>query len=340
MDKLREIIDFDTLDISKFYLGKISENYYHEKRFIKDKIEGDTLDINFYLNSKKEEKQLIDIVLNQDKTVLLGNPGIGKTKELEVLFKTLWERKNELEIIPFFININIFRNSKNFEDLIKYKDWKDFEKKCFIIDGLDEIPDPQDFISALKFFLENYNESIKIIISCRTNIYEKYLLRIDDFEYYYLNNLSDLQIINILKNTFAINITFEDLDKYRVFLENPFNLNLFGHFYKENQKFPQTIFEAFELSIDQELILLNKKKFVKSELIDEIHAKHILTEIAIINELMHQNYIESEDLYNLIGKEDKSLIEKISLIEKNQDSKKFIFRHQNYQEFLSAKYIS
>jgi hypothetical protein len=339
LEKLKKK-DFENLDIKKFYSGKTLENYNHEKRFIKGKIDKDIFDINFFLDKKKDQKELIDIVLEKNNIVLLGNPGIGKTKELEFLFKTLWGKKNELEIIPFFINIKNFNKSVNFEYLIKYSDWKSFERLCFIIDGLDEIPYPQDFISALLLFLQNNNENVKIIISCRTNIYEKYLIKIDDFKYYYLDGLNDFQIKNILKNNFDVNIIYQELNKYRVFLENPFNLNLFGLFHKENGKFPLTIAEAFELSVNKELTLLNREKFVKSEQIDEIHVIHILQEIAIVNELMHQDFIEEKNIYYLFGKDDKSLVEKISFIEKNPESKSFAFRHKNYQEFLSAKYIS
>ncbi|WP_175623472.1 NACHT domain-containing protein [Chryseobacterium schmidteae] len=329
----------DNLDISKFSTSKRMEEYEHEERLIRTNTYENSESRILWLEENKEQGvKLKDVLNNKDKIVLLGNPGIGKSKELENLFKNLWNEMERAELIPFFLYIKNFRSNDSIEKLIKYKEWENLDKICFIIDGLDEISDIQDFISELEFFLEkNDDKNIKVVISCRTNIYEKYLVKIDDFEYFYLDNLKDKQIVNILKNSFSIDISYGELNKYRVFLENPFNLNLFGKFYIENSRFPNNIVEAFELSINQELKLLNKEKFIKSDRIDLIHIGKILQKIAITNELMQKNGIEEKDLYSLLGEKEKYIIEKNSFIEKIPESTSFIFRHKNYQEFLGSK---
>ena len=330
--------NFEDLDIKKFYSGKEFIEYIHEKRWIKNELKQN--DLLFQID---DDKGLgIEEILKENKhIVLLGHPGIGKTKELEYLFQKLWKEKSNSGIIPFFLNIRNFRSTTKFEDLIKYKNWKDFDNIYLFIDGLDEIPNIQDFISALENFIEdNEDKNFKIVVSCRTNIYEKYIVDIQSFKYFYLDNLNDYQIKSILKNNFDISINIKDLNKFRIFLENPFNLNLFGNFYNEHGKFPDTISEAFQLSISKELNLLNKEKFAKSEIIDTVHVLNILEKIAITNELMQRNFILEDDVYAMIGKVEKGDFEKISFIEKMPDNKLYIFRHQNYQEFLAADYLS
>lgn len=330
----------DNLDIRKFYFNKKLEEYQHEERLIKTNLD-DSENISFWLADKEQGAKLKDIITNKDKVILLGNPGIGKTKELENLFKSLWDEKDKTELVPFFLNIKIFQNNNSFQELIKYDDWQNLDDICFIIDGLDEIPDIESFLSALELFLERNDEkNIKIIVSCRTNIYEKFSVRIEDSEYFYLQNLTDKQIKRLLSNNFNVEISYQELHKYRIFLETPFNLNLFGNFHKENDRFPTNISEAFELSISQELNLLNKEKFKKSDSLDIIHVEKVLQKTAVTCELMQKNGIDEKDLYSLLGKDEKSLFEKISFIEKNPESASFIFRHKNYQEFLAAKYIS
>lgn len=330
--------NFEDLDIQKFYSGKEFIKYIHEKRFIKNDLKQSDL---FYQIDDDKGLGLEEILKENQHIVLLGHPGIGKTKELQYLFLKLWNEKSKSGIIPFFLNIRNFRTTTKFEELIKYKNWKDFENIYLFIDGLDEIPNIQDFISALENFIgDNEDKNFNIVISCRTNIYEKYIVEIQSFKYFCLDNLNDYQIKSILKNNFDISISIQDLNKFRIFLENPFNLNLFGDFYKEHGKFPDTISEAFELSINKELNLLNKEKFAKSEIIDTVHVRNILEKIAFTNELMQRNFILEEDLYAMIGKVEKGDFEKISFIEKIPDTKMYIFRHQNYQEFLAAEYLS
>ena len=73
---------------------------YYEPRFIKNSKNNIEL-----LFSEEESKQtLLDLSKKNDKIVLLGNPGIGKTTELLLLFEKLWELKDVELNFPFFIN--------------------------------------------------------------------------------------------------------------------------------------------------------------------------------------------------------------------------------------------
>ena len=174
-----------------------NEKYYEIRNVIKSDKKG----LNFYSDEINNSKTLEDIVFENGKIVLLGNPGVGKSKELENLFNLLWNKIEENGIIPFSINLKNFRSVINFEDLLAYKDWQNLPQIIFILDGLDEIAEIEDFLSAFEIFMNKHKLSnYKYVISCRTNIYEKYLVNISNFETFYLEDLSIEQSGSILKD--------------------------------------------------------------------------------------------------------------------------------------------
>ncbi len=313
------------------------KNKYYEPRYIKNS----TNNIEFSLFEDENKRRLSDLLIDNDKIVLLGNPGIGKTTELELLFEKLSENKDESLNYPFYINLKNFRKNHKFEDLVPFENWNELPNVTFILDGLDEIAEIHDFLSELDFFLnKNRDRNIKVVLSCRTNIYEKYLVRIPEFNYYYIDTLTDKQINNILKKRINKELNNLELQKHRAYIENPFNLNLFIGFYESKGRFPETQNETWELFIESELEKLNKETFIKSSEIDIPHIKKCLEKIAFTSEIMQKNFINGDNLLELIGKEDKQIIEKISLIDRLPNSPNFVFRHKNYQEFFSAKYLS
>jgi predicted NACHT family NTPase len=99
----------------------MKENNY-EQRFIRNSINN----IEFSIFEDENKKTLSDLLFENDKIVLLGNPGVGKTIELKELFEKLWKNKDESINFPFFINIKNFRKTSKFEDLIPYENWKDY----------------------------------------------------------------------------------------------------------------------------------------------------------------------------------------------------------------------
>lgn len=313
------------------------KNKNYEPRYIKNSINN----IEFSIFDDETKKTLSDLLFENDKIVLLGNPGIGKTTELDLLYEKLNESKDKSLNFPFYINIKNFRKTSKFEDLIPNENWKEHPSITFILDGLDEIAEIQDFISEIEIFLnKNKDTNIKVVVSCRTNIFEKYWAKIAEFNYFYLDTLTDKQINNILKKRINIQLNYSDLQKYKSYIENPFNLDLFCRFYESEARFPETQQETWDLFIENELRKLNKEKFIKNSEIDIPHIKNCLEKIAFTNELMQQNFIHEDDLLGLIGKEDKPNIEKNSFIDRLPKSPNFVFRHKNYQEFFSAKYLS
>ena len=123
-----KLIIYNDLNGNGFYSGKrLDENIYQE-RFVTNKTENsDSEKLNFFLEDRIEGKNLIALFEEKNKICLLGNPGIGKTKELLNLFSNLWKSKEETKILPFFIDVRDFRKVTKFEDLFKFKNWKELD---------------------------------------------------------------------------------------------------------------------------------------------------------------------------------------------------------------------
>ena len=326
-------LNFKTSNVDDFTNAKILKIDNYEKRYIRRE------EINYSTIDEKNET-LEQFLQEKNRIVLLGNAGIGKTTELKYLFNFLWDKREKQQNFPFFITLKNFRGTSSFEDLIPLKEWKELPIITFILDGLDEIANIQDFISSLELFLNQYKEyKINVIISCRTNIYEKYIAKIDNFEYIFLEGLSEFQINNIFKRENGFPLPFNELNRFKSFLENPFNLNIFCDYYKEHKDFPNNQLEIWNIFIQKELNLLNREKFRKRESINIPHIEYCLEKVAIVNELMQQNFILESDLYNLLNKDNK-IFEEVSFIEKVPNSNIFTFRHKNYQEFFAAKYLA
>ena len=326
-------LNFKILSVGDFTNVEILKMDNYEKRYIRRE------EIN-YFTINEENETLEQFLQEKNRIVLLGNAGIGKTTELKYLFNSLWDKREEQQNFPFFITLKNFRETSTFEDLIPLKEWRELPIITFILDGLDEIANIQDFISSLELFFNQYKEyKINVVVSCRTNIYEKYITKIDNFKYVFLEGLSELQINNIFKRESGIPLPFNELNRFKSFLENPFNLNLFCDYYKGHKEFTNNQLEIWNIFIEKELSFLNKEKFKKREFINIPHIKHCLEKVAIVNELMQQSFILESDLYNLLGRGNE-IFEEVSFIEKAPNSNIFTFRHKNYQEFFAAKYLA
>ncbi|WP_312288085.1 NACHT domain-containing protein [Chryseobacterium gleum] len=291
-------------------------------------------------DEREDQTTLLQFLQKQDRVILLGNPGVGKTTELRNLFDHIWEKIDETGEVPLSLNLKNFRKPHTIEDLIRFPDWQTLSSIVFIFDGLDEIADIQDFISELEIFMIKFSHlNFKFVLSCRTNIYEKYLIDITGFETVYLKSLTEVQIKNILKNKYDITILPEKLDKYYSNIQTPFNLDLFAKYYLENNSFPTSVKESWELFINGE-VEKAREVLLKRFQISRIEILKALEEIAITNELMQQNIISEEDLFKILGSKGNDIFQELPFIEKNSSQDSFVFRHKNYQEFFAAKYLS
>lgn len=295
---------------------------------------------NFSLLGVDNKVLLADEIFRQKKIVLLGNPGIGKTTELKHLFDDLWERKDESGLIPFFIDLKYFRRANKFEDLILYKDWKSLPNVVFILDSLDEIEHLHDFISEFEIFTTKHADlGLRYVISCRTNIYEKYLVKISGFQTYYLQNLNFDQAKSILYNKYEIEIDKLSIDeKNKEFIQSPFFLRLFAEFYRKEGRLPTSDSEIWNLYIN-ETINTHKTKYIKKGLIQKPILINRLEKVAFINELMQRNYISDAHLFEIFNYEYETFTSNPPLINYNSAQDNWSFEHRQVQEFFVAKVL-
>jgi len=301
-------------------------NTYYESRYIA-KVNKDI--ISFFEESKKET--LKEFVLISYKTVLLGNPGIGKTTELKELFTELWRDKDESSLFPFFINLKYFRKQDKFEDFIPYSDWKDLSQIIFILDGLDEVSDVHDFISSLEIFISQHSTlNYRYVVSCRTNLYEKYLIQLRDFEAVFLENLNEFQIQSLLKSKFAINVNMNELSKF--YLKTPFFVDLFANYFQQNNYFPKSESEIWKTFVEQ-TISTHKDKVIKKKVIQTPILFKDLKKVAFVIELMQRNFFTEDELFEILGERYYDFLENPFI---TQDAPNYSFLHRQIQEYFVA----
>ncbi|RKR11686.1 hypothetical protein C8C82_3743 [Flavobacterium sp. 81] len=315
----------------------MNQNYYELRHVIKSNEKS----FNFYLENINKQKTLEDNIFEHDKIVLLGNPGIGKSTELKNLFDGLWSKIDSNGLVPFSINLKNFRPVNNFEDLLAYKDWKTLPQIIFILDGLDEIAEIEDFLSAFEIFMNQHKlAKYKYVISCRTNIFEKYLINIANFETFYLEDLTFKQSSSILNRKFSIRL--EDLslsDKHYQYLKTPFFLNLFAEYFISEKKLPDSDAKMWETYVNKHMEL-QKIKVQKRRVINIPREVKELKKIAFLNEFQHKNFITAVELNDAVGDSYIELIENPFFINLENEQEKFSFEHRQLQEYFVAKTLA
>ena len=310
---------------------------FYEHRYI-SKNDSDSRSLFFLEDS--DRITLKNTVFEHDKIVLLGSPGIGKTTELKNLFNELWKEKDQNGLIPFYINLKYFRKTSRFEDLITFKDWIKLPKVVFILDGMDEIADIQDFVSELELFISKKNSlSIKYVISCRTNIYEKYLVKISGFQTFFLKNLNRYQINSILEKKHKLNLSEVNIHaNHYDYLESPFFLDLFAKYYLQKSTLPNSDSEIWDLYVS-ETIKEHRDKQIKREVLNNQQLIIELKKVSIVNELMQRSYINDSELNLLVGDSYDYFTDNPFMVF-NSELDNWSFKHRQIQEYFVAKSLS
>jgi hypothetical protein len=318
-------------DDKENFIGKINVQPYISRKIIENSIS------NFEDLFIDEQHTLLKAIEKNDKILLLGNPGIGKTTELENLALKLW-KEGEVDCgIPIFKNLKNFTSNQHIEDYLPER-WNEIFSPILILDGLDEIKEIKDFSYKLnQFVIKNKQIKPKIVISCRTNIYYKNFIDLENFKLFYLDYLNYNQSKELLLEKHKINLSNYRLNNSQTdYIKSPFFLNLFAEYINKNNELPTSKVQMWQNYIDKQLEIFYIK--IKSENPKrKIQEYKPLKTVALICELMQQNTIIYDNLYTL-GVDFVSNFESLPFtINENEI---YFFEHKQIQEYFTALSLS
>ncbi len=349
IDEEKEIKRFKSIIYSRKPLKKIVLNEDDKTRFLGDiAIPENYIDRNLskipnldtnYLFSSEKTTSLNEILNTEDKIIVLGNPGLGKTVELKNFALSQWKTGEQESYIP------IYKNLKNFTELDtieKYlpNEFSDIQKCYLILDGIDEIQNQQYFISKLENFINSENvksKHIKYVVSCRTNIFESNIFKISNFNSYYLTKISYNDAFEYLKKRTNNDLKYFIFQPFHyTFLSNPYQLNLLADYIIDKNELPNNALDLWKSYIDIRLKEDKKGKFARQNLNSGL-IKVESEKVALISELMKANFLTGDNLYEILEDKFEDYI-KNPLIEIFDN--KYNFEHRTIQEYFSAKKMS
>lgn len=333
-------IVIDDSDKEKF-IGSIQNENFHIERTIRN-----TQNRGYTFYKSISEKDTLSDVIKEAKSgiVLLGNPGYGKSSELKQLASGLWKSRNENTLIPVFYVLKNFSSSSNITDFLP-ENYKFIENLIVILDGIDELENIVDFSNKLRNFISDNKEYIKnskmkFLISCRTNVYRKYIKSINEFETWFLDEIDIPSAVQFLDKKFDVDIREHksfDIYKHQELLENPFYLELIGKYYQKHKIF----LTNKAILIDEYVKLrLNEDKDVKYQNDVDFDTDKIIShtqKIAFALEAMQKPTLNSSEIKRVIKIDEKEFA-KNPFLEENLDGS-WSFVHKNIQEYFVAKML-
>lgn len=289
---------------------------------------------------------LVEVVREHNKVVLVGDAGIGKTSELGRIANYFSD--DQTTYYPFFVSLNTYIDQK-IEDLFN-SDWNQIPSNLllFILDGFDEIESKfkKDFIKRLELFCEK-NTGIHVLISCRSNFYMAETNEssglFKGFKSVFLNNLDQNQIsvyskqrLGFKSSRFIDGIKEKKIDDL---LTIPFYLIELINLFESSDQLPDS-----RASIIDKLIASRLNFDVK-------HFKHALDlerkkesaverlqDIALIMETLGRNYIAEHEYQSILpNKDDRELLSHCTAWKNQSNSLTWQFENNNIQEYLAAQ---
>lgn len=303
-----------------------------------------------YLNLNRDNFDILDLLDQENRLVIIGDAGVGKTFELQRIASHYSEDNSKY--FPCVIKLNKYVNQR-IEDLLPDK-WEEVPEKqlLLILDGLDEIEskNKRDAIRNIELFSEQH-ASAAIIVSCRSNFYQSSaatsLGTLKDFKEFILLPIDKSQIDSYIKTTLAMQSDdFEDnIQKNQLndLLYIPFYLSELVNLYSSKQKFPNNRAALFRNFISSRLDWDAEHYRTTIELENERSLIIVILEkIALCAETLGRNSIADDELKQLLPDANmRNLMRYCSLINKLEgDAPTWQFEHNNVQEYLAAEILS
>ncbi|MBU3171324.1 metallophosphoesterase [Clostridium estertheticum] len=296
------------------------------------------------LYSKEQIKRLEEICVEKSRIVLLGEAGVGKSFELKNLAFVL---QNQCEAMPLYIQLTSYVD-ETIDDLIT-EQYKDIElgKVALIFDGYDEIEakNLNTFARRLNVFAKKHSEQI-IVVSTRNNFYKNALDKIsvgtfNDFEEYALCPIEEKNIKEFLEKKEIDSVLFFDEVKSKKLKEqilNPFFLIQLADLYLKEGYLPnqdETMEKLIYSRFEEDEIKYTVTIDVEGEKSNIVNS---LEQLAFAMQCLKKTFLIKEEYQLLLNSEERNRI-RYSGIWCKINANKWQFEHNNFREYLSAKYL-
>jgi hypothetical protein len=334
---------FDALEVPITFIPhiQIEENYL--PRAIQNSVEKDVLEF-IDLDKEYEKINLFHVIINteSDLIILEGEPGLGKSVELRMLAHTIWENASA-DLVPYYRNLRNFTNQDTIDSFLQTTLTEQYLNVVYILDGLDEIKEPGDFISKFNnYFTNRQNKTSRFVLSCRSNILKKLRREIEGGDTYRLKELNEEESVELFKTLTGtiLNQTQENEFRKSFVIGDPFRIKLMASIFKDKGVIENDEFALWYYYIHSSL-KIDEEKFVKKD----VFALQVLDDskkCATIHELMNEFLMKGETLYKILEK-NKDRLEHFtasSIINTEDNNDTFYFNHRKIQECLTALFLS
>lgn len=328
----------DIFEYSEFFLPK-AEFAYNFDHFVLRHLRKET-----DLEGNQNQTRLNDLVRYKSENFILikGQPGMGKSIELQKLAYDLWSDR-DTDLIPFYRNLRDFTNTDNISDFFCLNELNQYVNVVFILDGLDEIKHEEDFLSKFKTHLNNRkNNNHRYVLSCRSNILESFRSDLNNFEIYELQELSLRDAQCLLKKKTGRLFSTKELYDFQIkssFINDPFKLNMVGEFYNENRRLETNPILLWDNYIQ---IITKRDKRHKQRKKEPKYFKLISDSqlISFLMECTKSSQISDDELIKVLSESEVRFQEFINSAIVLAKENYYSFEHKQLQEYLAAKFIS
>ena len=298
---------------------------------------------SFFFMLRSED--MLDVCLREKHIVLLGEAGCGKTIAIEQLAAMV----SDTEYYPLRYNLNDYTTETIEQIIAEVYSEVNYDNLFLIFDAYDEIEEKNrnDFARRInKFTLMNPNTVV--LVSSRNNFYkfandngEGGLFK--DFKEYGISPITNADIVSYIENNGICSVDFySEIRKNELYnlLATPFYLKELIEIYLRSSALPP------KANLMEEIIRnrfgKDCQKYATTIAIEDYEYTlfHCLEKLAFAIQCMQLIKVSGRDYQNLIRDEKlRNLIKYSGIFSKGADGK-WNFEHNNFREFLAAKYIN
>lgn len=298
---------------------------------------------SFYFMLHSEE--MLDVCLREKHIVLLGEAGCGKTIAIDQLAAMVCKT----DYYPLRYNLNDYTDETIEQIIAETYQEISYDKLFLIFDAYDEIEEKNrnDFARRINKFTLN-NLGTIVLVSSRNNFYKFANDNgtgglFNNFKEYGISPITNIDISNYIENNGICSDDFyREINKNELYdlVATPFYLKELIGIYLRNSSLPP------KASLMEEIIR-NRfgedcQKYATTMDIEnfEYELFNCLEKLAFAIQCMRLVKVPGKDYQHLIRDERlRELIKYSGIFSKGTDGK-WSFEHNNFREYLSAKYIN